>query len=71
MWHLYANCADALGGRGRGCQGWSRAFNVEELLQWDLPGTVSIRGGAPWGGASPGRSIDRSYFKRAGPTAFM
>lgn len=51
-----------------GAARWSRAFDVEELLQGGLPGTVSIRGGAPWGGASPGRSINRGYFKRAGPT---
>lgn len=59
VWHLYANCADALGGHGQVCQAWIRAFNVEEVLQWGLPGTVSIGVellgvGPPRGGASMG-----------------
>lgn len=70
VWHLSSNCADAIGGHQLGCQGWSGALVVEELLQWGLPGTVAFRGRTAWDEASPGGASLGTDFTRAGPTIF-
>lgn len=66
---IFMPTALMLGRTGRGCQAWSRVLDVEQLLQWGLPGTMPIRGGAPWGGASLGAE-HQGLFKGAGPTSF-